>query len=138
MLSQDAVFASDRRAFFMDFDAASYFRHATGVMPAKHLRQLQLDDPRIADENRQQLRRLFTGQNVYRRVKTIMDRSRTGDWSLEDEGEYEKIDRDIMRSMLSAAKKCGNRNIKRTPWLPALGMATQSIHYWDVIISREG
>jgi hypothetical protein len=33
-----------------------------------------------------------------------MERSKTGDWSLEDEGGYEKIDRDVTRSMLSAAK----------------------------------
>jgi hypothetical protein len=93
---------------------------------------MQLYDPRIADEYRQQLHRLFTGHNVYRRVKTIMERSKTGEWSLDDEGEYEKIDRDITRAMLSAAKKCGNRSRKRTPWSPALGMATQTIRYWDV------
>jgi hypothetical protein len=40
MLSHDAVFTSDRRAFFMDLDAASYFGHETDVMPEKHLRQL--------------------------------------------------------------------------------------------------
>jgi hypothetical protein len=39
-----------------------------------------------------------------------------------------------MRSMLSAAKKCGNRSKKRTPWSLALGMATKSIRYWDVRI----
>jgi hypothetical protein len=33
---------------------------------------------------------------------------KTGEWSLEDEGDYEKIDRDITQSMLSAAKNCGS------------------------------
>jgi hypothetical protein len=65
MLSQDAFFASNHRAFFMDLDAASYFGHETDVMPAKQLRKLQLDDPRIADEYRQQLHRMFNGHNVY-------------------------------------------------------------------------
>jgi hypothetical protein len=94
--------------FSMDLDAESYFGHETDDMPAKQLRQLQLDDPRIVDEYRQQLHRLFTGHNVYRRVNTIVERSKSGDWSIEDEGEYEKISRNITRSMLSAAKKCGN------------------------------
>jgi hypothetical protein len=40
--------------------------------------------------------------------------------------------------MLSAAKKSGNRSRKGTPWSPALGMATQSIRYWDVRINIEG
>jgi hypothetical protein len=67
-----------------------------------------------------------------------MERSKTGDWSIEDESGYEKIDRDITRSMTSAAKKCGNQSRKRTPWSPALGMATQSIRYWDIRINRKG
>jgi hypothetical protein len=52
MLSQDAVFASDHRSFFMDLEAASYFGHDTNIMPEKQLRQLQLDGLRIADEYR--------------------------------------------------------------------------------------
>jgi endonuclease/exonuclease/phosphatase family metal-dependent hydrolase len=35
MLSQDAVFASDHRSFFMDLDAVSYFGHEPDDMPAK-------------------------------------------------------------------------------------------------------
>jgi hypothetical protein len=33
-----------------------------------------------------------------------VEQSKLGEWSIEDEGEYEKIDRDIYRSMLSAVK----------------------------------
>jgi hypothetical protein len=105
MLSQDTVFASDHISFLMDLDAVSYYSHETDVMPAKLLRQLQLDDPRIAEEYRQKLNRLFTGHNVYRRVKIITEMSKTGDWSLEDESGYEKIYPDITWSMLSAAKR---------------------------------
>jgi hypothetical protein len=68
MLSQDVVFASDHRSFFMDLDALSYFGHELDDMPAKQLRQLQLDEPHIADEYRQQLHRMFTGHNVYRNL----------------------------------------------------------------------
>jgi hypothetical protein len=138
MLSQDAVFASDHISFFMDLDAVSYFGHETDIMPASQPHQLQMDDPRKGDEYRQQFHRLFTGHNVYRQVKIIMERSKTGDWSIEDESGYEKIDRDITRSMLSSAKKCGNRSRKRTPWSPAIGMATQSIQYCDIRIKRKG
>jgi hypothetical protein len=58
MLSQDAVFASDYITFFMDLDVESYFGYETYAMPAKQLRQLQLDDPRITDKYRQQLHTL--------------------------------------------------------------------------------
>jgi hypothetical protein len=49
MLSQDAFFASDNRTFFMDLNVESYFGNKMDAMPAKQLRQLQVDDPRIAD-----------------------------------------------------------------------------------------
>jgi hypothetical protein len=92
MLSQDAVFASDHRSLFMDLDAVSYYGHEPDAMPAKQLRQLQLDDPRIVDEYIQQLHWLLTGHNMYRRVNVITERSKTGDWSIEDESGYEKIE----------------------------------------------
>jgi hypothetical protein len=138
MLNQDAVFASDHRTFFMDLNVESYFGHETDVMPTKQLRQLQLDGPRIADEYSKQLHKLFSTHNVYRRVTKISERSNSQEWSILDEDDYEKIDRDITISMLSAARKCGTNNQKQTPWSPALGMATQAIRYWDVRIKRQG
>jgi hypothetical protein len=120
MVSQEVVFSSDHRAFFIYLDAASYFGHETDAMPAKQLRQLQLDDPRIAGEYKEQLHRLFTGHNVYRRVKTMMEQSKTDEWSLDDEDEYEKIERYITRSMISAAKsaviEAGNARHDHRHW----------------------
>jgi hypothetical protein len=122
MLSQDAVFASDHRTFFMDLDVESYFSYETDAMPAKQLRHLKLDGPRIADEYRKHLHKLFSTHNVYRRVTKITERSNSKEWSILDEDDYEKIDRDITRSMLSAAKsveviKNGHHGRKRSKWL---------------------
>jgi hypothetical protein len=98
-----------------------------------------LDDPIIADEYRKHLHKLFSTHKVYRRVPKISERSNSQEWSIFNEDDYEKIDRDITRAMLSASRKCGSNNKKRTPWSPAaLGMATQEIRYWEVIIKRQG
>jgi hypothetical protein len=75
-------------------------------MSAKQIRQLQLDDPRIADEYRKQLHKLFSTHNVYIRVTKIIEMSNSKEWSILDEDDYEKIDRDITRSM------CGSKNKK--------------------------
>jgi hypothetical protein len=72
------------------------------------------------------------------RVTKITERSNSKEWTILDEENYEKINGDITRSMLSAANKRGSKNKKWTPWSPALVMATQSIRYWDVIIQRQG
>jgi hypothetical protein len=108
MLSQDAVLASYHRTFFMDLDVESYFGNETDAIPEKQLRQLQLHDPRLEDEYRKQLHKLFSTQNVYRRVTKITERNNSQEWSILEEDDYEKIDRDIKRSMLSAARKCGS------------------------------
>jgi hypothetical protein len=68
-----------------------------------------LDDLRIAYEYRKQLHKLFSTRNVYRRVTKIAERNNLKEWSILDQDDYEKIDRDITRSMLSAAKKCGSK-----------------------------
>jgi hypothetical protein len=70
-------------------------------------------------------------------VTKITERSNLKEWSILDEDDYKKIDRDITRSMLSAARKCGGKK-KRTTWSPALRMTTQAIRYWDVITKRQG
>jgi hypothetical protein len=123
ILSQDAVFASDHRTFFMDLDVESQFGYKMDAMPATQLHQLQLDDPRIADEYRKQLHKLFPTHNVYRRVTKITDRSNSKEWSILDEDDYEEIDRDITISMLSAAKsvevktKNGHHGRQLLEWL---------------------
>jgi hypothetical protein len=73
MLSQDAVFVSDHRTFFMDLHVESYFGYKMDAIPAKQLRQLQLDDPRKADEYRKKLHKLFSTHNVYRRVTHVIN-----------------------------------------------------------------
>jgi hypothetical protein len=75
MLSQDEVFVSDHRTFFMDLDVESYFDYETDAMTAKKLHRLQMDDPRIEDEYRKQIHKLFSTHNVYRRVTKITKRS---------------------------------------------------------------
>jgi hypothetical protein len=87
MLSQDAMFASDHRYFFMDLDAESYFGHETDAVSEKQLRRLHMDDPMITTEYRQQMHHLLTCHNGYIRLKTILEWSISGQWSIEDEGD---------------------------------------------------
>jgi hypothetical protein len=67
----------------------------TLAMKRMQCRQLQLNDPMIADEYRQQLHKLFTNHKVYRHVTQIIARSNSKEWSILDEVEYKKIDQDI-------------------------------------------
>jgi hypothetical protein len=80
-------------------------------MPAPKSRQLQLDDPNIAEGYGKILQKLFTTHIIYKRVKIIAMRGNKENWTMEDDNKYEAIDRDITRSMLSAANKCNLRKM---------------------------
>jgi hypothetical protein len=99
---------------------------------------LQLDDPRIAEGYGKIVHKLFTNHSIYKRVQSIAARGKKEDWTMEDENMYKVIDRDITRSMLSAAKKCNVRKMHTRPWSPAIGLATHAIRYWDVRIKHKG
>jgi hypothetical protein len=56
---------------------------------------------------------------------------------MEDENMYEAIDRDITRSMMSAAKQCNPRKMHTESWSPAIGLTTNEIRYWDVRLKHK-
>jgi hypothetical protein len=99
---------------------------------------LKLDDPRIAEGYGKIVHKLFTNHSIYKRVQNIAARGKKEDWTMEDDNLYEAIDREITRSMLSAAKQCSLMKMHTEPWSPATGLATHAIHYWDVRIKHKG
>jgi hypothetical protein len=138
MLNFDAVFDSDHRTFFLDIDFESVFGTELDNMAALQFRQLQLDDPRIAEGYRKIIHKLFTNHYIYKRMQNIAARGKKEDWTMEDDNLYEAIDMDIPRSMLSAAKKCNLRKMHTRPWSPDIGLETHVIRYWDVRIKYKG
>jgi hypothetical protein len=48
LLNFDVVFRTDHRTFFIDIDMDGFFGSATETLPSQRLRQLQLEDPRVA------------------------------------------------------------------------------------------
>jgi hypothetical protein len=57
---------------------------------------------------------------------------------MEDENLYEKIDRDITRSMLSPVNQCNLRKMHTEPWSPSIGLAIHVIRYGGVQIKHKG
>jgi hypothetical protein len=44
----------------------------------------------------------------------------------------------IIRSMVSTANQCNLRKMHTEPWSPAIGLATNTIWYWEVRIKHKG
>jgi hypothetical protein len=73
-LSFDAVFDSDHGTFSLDIDFESVFGTELDNMAAPQTRQLQLDDPTIAEGYGKIVQKLFTNHNIYKRVQNIAAR----------------------------------------------------------------
>jgi hypothetical protein len=115
-----------------------FFGSATEILPAQRLRQLQLEDPRVATEHRKILHQQFVHHSVFRQIKEKSESSKSGEWNIVQESKYEALDRDITRDMLHAESVCLLKHKHDTPWSPAIGCATSSIRYWDLRIKRGG
>jgi hypothetical protein len=138
MVNFDAVFDRNHRTLFLDINFESFFGTELDNMAAPQFRQLQLDDPRIAEGYGKIVHKLFTNHNICKRVQSIAARGKKQYWTMKDENLYEAIDRDITRSMLSTANQCNLRKMHTEPWSTAVGLATNAIRYWDVRIKHKG
>jgi hypothetical protein len=85
VLNFDAVFDSEHRTFFLVIDFESVFGTELDNMAAPQFRQLQIDDPRIAEGYGKIVHKLFTNHNIYKRVQSIAARGKKEDWTMEDE-----------------------------------------------------
>jgi hypothetical protein len=138
LLEFDVVFRTDHRTFFIDIDMDGLFGSATETLPAHRLRQLQLEDPRVATEYRKVLHQQFVHHIVFRRIKEQSESSKLGEWNMVQESKYEALNRDNTRAMLHAESVCLLKHKHNTPRSPAIGRAASSIRYWDLRIKPGG
>jgi hypothetical protein len=129
LLDFDVIFRADHRTLFGS---------ATETLPAQRLRQLQLEDPRVATEYRKALHQRLIHHSVFRRIKDQSESRKSGEWNISQESKYEALDRDITRAIMHAESVCILKHKNNTPWSPAIGRATSSIRYWDLSIKRNG
>jgi hypothetical protein len=66
LLDFDVVFRTDHRTFCIDIDMDGFFGSSTQRLPAQRLRQLQLEDPRVATAYRKALRQQCIHHSVFR------------------------------------------------------------------------
>jgi hypothetical protein len=101
LLDFDVVFRTDHRTFFIDIDMDGFFGSETETLPAQRLRQLQLEDERVATEYRKALHQKCIHHGVFRQIKEQSEPSKSGEWNIAQESKYAALDRDINRCMLN-------------------------------------
>jgi hypothetical protein len=102
LLDFDVIFRANHRIFFIDINMEGFCGSATETLPAQRLRQLKLEDPRVATEYRKVLHQQFVHHSVFRRIKEQSESNKSGECTMVQESKYEALDRDITRAMLHA------------------------------------
>jgi hypothetical protein len=69
-----------------------FFGSATETLPAQRLRQLQLEDPRVAMEYRKVLYQQFIHHSVFCQIKEQSESRKSGEWNIAQESKYEVLD----------------------------------------------
>jgi hypothetical protein len=73
LLDFDVVFRTNHRRFFIEIGMDRFFGSETEMIPAHLLRQLQLDDPRVATEYRKALNQKCIHHSVFRQIREQSD-----------------------------------------------------------------
>jgi hypothetical protein len=76
LLDFDVAFQTDHRTFFIDIDMDGFFGSASEKLPAQRLRQLQLEDPRVATAYRKALHQRSIHHSVFQRMKEQSESSK--------------------------------------------------------------
>jgi hypothetical protein len=101
-----------------------FFGSATEMLPAQRLRQLKLEDPRVATEYRKVLHQQFIHHSFFCQIKEQSESSKSGEWNMAQESKYEALDRDITRAMLHDESVCLLKHKHTTTWSPDIRRAT--------------
>jgi hypothetical protein len=74
---------------------------------------------------------MLESQNIYNRLKSLSNNSKP--WSEEEREQYEKCDKTIIESMLTAEQQ--TRHLVVTPWSPCFGEAVAFKSFWKIALS---
>jgi hypothetical protein len=97
LLVFDAIFVSDHRPLYVNFELETLFGHPSFGTERAALRDLQLDNPRLFNAYEDALCRELEKHNVEFKVIALFHISEET-WSNQSQGELNKIDRDIERT----------------------------------------
>lgn len=81
---------------------------------------LQLSDPRLKNQYRDELHQQLQYHKVYDKVQALQEISDAGTWSATDTAQYQQLDKIITEAMLHAERNTGKRVSTRYEWSPEL------------------
>jgi hypothetical protein len=123
-------FASDHRAFFLDFDEAALFGSESPPLPPMHKRDLHAKNPKEVTKYLEAKYEMMEQRNIFARVRQLRDNpSPNHDLA-------ESIDRDLLRISIAAGKKC--QQFREPVWSIKLNAARARVGILKRLLSIRG
>lgn len=132
VLSHHSLIRGDHRPYYLDFDAALLFSDPAYRIEPATFRKLRLQDPRNVTTYRSRLHELLATRNVVPRLDKLQQHIEQGTWTYQCQEEYERLDRTITESMLTAEQALSKRITTTYQWSPQLKQAVQCLRYWSI------
>jgi hypothetical protein len=136
-LSSHAIFNSDHRAYFLDFDSTLLFSDPAYEIARPTQRHLRLLDPRLVDHYRILLHDQLQFHKVLDKITDLQQAIATESWTDMHTKMYQTLDNIITESMLYAERNTGRSFSKKYDWLPELKHAVQAHRYWRLQLKKK-
>lgn len=125
-------YQSDHRSTFFKMNLAKFFGSSVQALEHPSSRLIRNATPKERNEFLMHLHEHYNAHNLYQCFEKL-SQIEAGQWTPEDQHEYEKCDDQHIKGMLSAEKKTAK--LKHFDWSPKFQQATSHRAFWHIFMS---
>jgi hypothetical protein len=125
----------DHRPIWVDITKKSLLGLQLAKLPSFNARRLKCQDPRVVSRYNSVLEKFLTTHGVYNRIYNLFHNFSTP-LTLDQEIEFEKLDRLREQGMMLAEKKCRKLRMGGLRWSPMLQAARLTILYYKLTLAK--
>lgn len=128
-------YPSDHRAIFIKIDLQNVL--SSKIHPTESIasRLIHSATPKEREKFLMELDAHYIAQNLYDRLNELWMKAESGEWSINDEEEYNKCDEQHILGMLAAEKK--TCKVKLHPWSPKFSKAVETKNFWKIMLTMK-
>jgi len=135
ILPYHSLFQGDHRPCYIDIDTSIAFEGKTPSICLPCQRVLQLKDLRIVTTYVETLHKQLDLHKVCLKVEQL-SKITSEQWTLQNQTQYERLDRLITESMLYAESCAAKKYTKKFEWSPTLVRSVFAERFWRLALRR--
>ena len=131
----NAPYKCDHRATWLEININHVFGNS--LTPAKYFaRRLKCGDPRVVKKYADNFANSIKQHGLLPRARANQLKAMSGEFTAEDQKEWEAIDKIRIPAMKAALKKCRKLKMGGVPWSPKIQALIDKICAWNLLFRR--